>query len=366
MNKKRNSTATLRLACAIIFIVFTYLYLNCYQADILAVAQHELSDGLTSYSYTISPILTTLVLFLLQLGVYTVTGVKKMFHALTYLPSLLVLTFITDVSCHVDTYRSIGAWAWIFPLVLLLFAGAMWVIRQLEPYETEAHTGIWLSRRMWVNMLQMVVMFLLVVCISNGNQVFHHRMKMERLMMERKYADALEVGKLTEETDSSLTMLRAACLHRTGQMGDKLFTYPLIGGSKVLIPDSVTTKALMWQTPRWMHPMKNGKLRYIKPTDYLLCGFLMDKKLDQFVAEVQKKYSLNDSVALPKHYQEALILYTHHRAHPKVVYRNTVMEADFQDFQALECKYANPVQRNSALRDTYGNTYWYYYQYGQK
>ena len=98
MNKKRNSTATLRLACAIIYIVFTYLYLNCYQADILAVAQHELSDGLTSYSYTISPILTTLVLFLLQLGVYTVTGVKKMFHALTYLPSLLVLTFITDVS----------------------------------------------------------------------------------------------------------------------------------------------------------------------------------------------------------------------------------------------------------------------------
>lgn len=337
MNKKRNSTATLRLACAIIFIVFTYLYLNCYQADILAVAQHELSDGLTSYSYTISPILTTLVLFLLQLGVYTVTGVKKMFHALTYLPSLLVLTNHPHCPC-----------------------------KEQEDEREYPCPGIWLSRRMWVNMLQMVVMFLLVVCISNGNQVFHHRMKMERLMMERKYADALEVGKLTEETDSSLTMLRAACLHRTGQMGDKLFTYPLIGGSKVLIPDSVTTKALMWQTPRWMHPMKNGKLRYIKPTDYLLCGLLMDKKLDQFVAEVQKKYSLNDSVALPKHYQEALILYTHHRAHPKVVYRNTVMEADFQDFQALECKYANPVQRNSALRDTYGNTYWYYYQYGQK
>lgn len=355
-----------RLACAIIFIAFTYLYLRCYQADILAVAQHELSDGLTSYSYTISPILATLGLFLLQLGVYTVTGVKKIFHALTYMPSLLVLTFITDVSSHVDTYHSIGVWAWIFPLLLLLFVGAMWVIRQFEPYETEVRSGILMSRRMWVNILQMMVMFLLVVCVSNGNPVFHHRMKMERLMMERRYADALEVGKEAEETDSSLTMLRAACLHRTGQMGDMLFTYPLMGGSKALIPDSVTTKALMWQTPYWMHPMKNGKLRYVKPTDYQLCGLLMDKKLDQFVAEVQKKYPLSDSIALPRHYKEALILYSHHRAHPKVVYRNAVMEADFQDFQALERKYADPVLRNSALRDTYGNTYWYYYRYSVK
>lgn len=366
MNKKRNSTAKLRFTCAIIFIVFTYLYLSCYQADILAVAQHELSGGLTSYNYTVSPILVTLVLFLLQLGVYSVTGVKKMFHALTYLPSLLVLTFITDISCHVDTYRSIGAWGWVFPLVLLGFAGCMWVIRQLEPYETEIRTGIWLSKRMWVNVLQMVVMMLIVICVANGNEVFHHRMKMERLMMERKYAEALEVGKNTEETDSSLTMLRAECLHRTGKMGSLLFTYPLVGGSKALIPDSVTTKSLMWQTPIWMRPMKNGKLRYIKPVDYQLCGLLMDKKLDQFVAEVQKLYPLNDSANLPRHYQEALILYTHHRAHPKVIYKNTVMEADFQDFQALERKYSNPTLRNSALRDTYGNTYWYYYQYGQK
>ena len=32
----------------------------------------------------------------------------------------------------------------------------------------------------------------------------------------------------------------------------------------------------------------------------------------------------------------------------------------------MEAKYANPVERQSALRDTYGNTYWYYYQYGSK
>lgn len=365
MDNKRSSTGKMRSICAIIFIIFTYLYLSYYQADVLAVAQHELSDGLTSYQYTLAPILTTLVLFLLQLGVYTLTRVKKMFHALTYFPSMLVLAFITDVSCQVDTHQSMGAWVWAGPLLLLVFGGVMWVIRQIEPYEMEGHSGLWMSQRTWINLFELIVMMLLVILMGNGNQTFHERMKMERLMMQRQYAEALEVGKQSLETDSSLTMLRVACLHRTGEMGEKLFTYPLVGGSKAMIPDSVTTKSLMWVTPKWMHPMKNGKLMYVKPDDYQLCGLLMDKDLDKFVVEVQKAYRL-DSVALPKHYKEALILYTHRRSHPKVVYKNAVMEADFQDYQALERKYANPQERNAALRDTYGNTYWYYYQYGVK
>lgn len=365
MSGKRNSTTKMRLTCAIIFIVFTYLYLSCYQADILAVAQHKLSDGLTSYNYTLSPILITLVLFLLQLGVFAVTRVKKMFHALTYFPSLLVLAFITDVPCDVDAYLSMGAWVWIAPLLLLLFGGVMWVIRQLEPYEAEARVELWMSRRTWVNLLQMLVMCLLVVLISNGNVVFHERMKMERLMTQGKYADALQVGKQNLETDSSLTMLRVACLHRTGQMGEKLFAYPLVGGSKAMIPDSVTTKAFLWRTPKWMRPMKNGKLRYVRPIDYQLCALLLDKNLDKFVVEVQKSYNV-ESDSLPRHYKEALMLYTHRRSAPKVIYKNNVMEADFQDFQALERKSANVMERNAALRDTYGNTYWYYFQYEGK
>ena len=38
------------------------------------------------------------------------------------------------------------------------------------------------------------------------------------------------------------------------------------------------------------------------------------------------------------------------------------MNADFQDFQKLENTILS-AQRTTALRDTYGNTYWYYYQY---
>lgn len=365
MNQKRNSTAKMRLTCTIIFIVFTYLYLSCYQADVLAVAQHELSEGMTSYNYWLSPILITVVLTLLQIGVFSMTHVRKTFHALTYFPSFLILAVITDVPCDFDTNRSLGAWTWLLPVLLLLYGGVIYVVRQLEPYENAGRAGLWFSRQAWLNLCQMIVMMLFVVLIGNGHQVFHERMKMERLMIEGKYTDALSVGRKSLDTDSSLTFLRVACLHKTKQMGDLLFTYPLMGGSKAMFLDSLSTKALMWKAPKWMVDINVCKVKYILPREYKLCGLLMDKKLDAFVCEILKSGKL-DTASLPKHYCEALMLYTHRRSHPRIVYKNAVMEADFRDFQAMERKYSNLLERKTALYETYGNTYWYYFLYGVK
>ena len=41
------------------------------------------------------------------------------------------------------------------------------------------------------------------------------------------------------------------------------------------------------------------------------------------------------------------------------------METDYQDFQDLENKYKNRTERINALRSVYGNTYWFYYNYGE-
>ena len=121
MGNKKNSTAKMHFACAIVFIIFVYCYLAFYQADVLAVAQHVLSDGKTDYSYTVAPLLITLVLYVLQLGVYALTQVKRRFHALTYFPSFLILTIITDIPTDVDIHHSLGAWWIVAPLCLLAF-----------------------------------------------------------------------------------------------------------------------------------------------------------------------------------------------------------------------------------------------------
>ena len=129
------------------------------------------------------------------------------------------------------------------------------------------------------------------------------------LMKEKQYEKALEVGEKSLKTDSSLTMLRIACLNETGELGSRLFTYPLVGGSKAMMPDSVTVKTMMWKAPKWMQKpsawMVKHHLKYRLPVDYQLCALLLDKQLDKFVAEVQKHYKVT-SGKLPVHYKEAL------------------------------------------------------------
>lgn len=355
----------MRSTMAIVFITFTYLYLDCFQDDVMAVAQYVLSGGMTSYSYVLAPIILTLALFMLQVGVCTLTQVMKRFHALTYFPSMLMLTVLTDIPTDFDKHHSLGAWWWIIPLLLVIWGAGMWVARQVEPFEPLPHREGWLTKVTWQNLLQLLVMLLLTVLVANGDRVFHQRMKMERLMKEGRYDEALKVGCKSQDTDSSLTMLRIACLHRCGSMGEHLFEYPLMGGSKAMIPDGVTVKAMMWKAPRWMKQNVGSKKRQRVPKDYLLCGLLLDKKLDRFVAEVKRTY-IADSLPLPKHYKEALVLYVHRRTHPMVVFHDDVMDADFQDYQVLEHKYSDVMQKKAALRDTYGNTYWYYYQYGDQ
>ena len=367
MKNKRSSTAKMQIACAIIFITFTYVYLAFYQADVLAVAQHVFSGGLTNYSYTLAPLLITLVLYLLQVGVYAVTRVKRRFHGLTYFPSFLILTMITDIPVDIDRYHSLGAWWIILPLCLILWGGLIWIARQLEPIETEPHSNGWFSRYMWVNLLQMLVMILLVNFVASNDRLFHERMRMEHLMKEKQYEKALEVGEKSLQTDSSLTMLRIACLYRTGELGSRLFSYPLVGGSQSMYINGTSVKALMWQAPVWMYGtspwMKKHRLKYRLSKEYELCALLLDKKLDEFVRKLVKYHELTK---LPTHYKEAILLYCHLRTHPIVEFHDNVMDADFADYQSMERKYSNPVERQSVLRDTYSNTYWYYYDYGNK
>lgn len=370
MSNKKNSTAKMRFACAVIFIAFCYIYLACFQADVLAAAQHVLSGGKTDYYYTLSPILITLVCFLLQVATYAAMGVKRRFHGLTYFPSFLLLALITDVPTDVDVRSSLMGWWWLaLPLALLAWGGVMWVVRQLEPLEQEPHSFGWLSRYAWLNIAQLLVMMVGVLFVGSNDRLFHERMRMEHLMRLRQYDQALQVGRESLQTDSSLTMLRIACLAQTGELGSRLFTYPLTGGSEAMSPNGTSVRTVMWKAPKWMEEpspwMKKHHLIYRVPEDYKLCALLLDRNLDDFVRELLRHYTPGKDT-LPTHYKEALLLYCHRRRQPIVEYRDNVMEADLADFQTLEDKHTQAAERQAALRDTYGNTYWYYYLYGGK
>lgn len=378
--RDNGSGAWTEVLCAAAFILFTFFYLYFFQADLLAMMQHVLSGGATHYNSTVGGVIITLLLMLLQFGVRKLTGLGGVFHALTYFPSLVLLTLLTSVGNDFALTRSFGLWLWLAPVLLLLFGGVVWVLRKNGMTGSGHYFRCPALRVAWINLLTLVLQFLMVCAGGNTDEVFHYRLRMERLLAEGEYEKALATGEKSLNMDESLTMLRIFALSRTQKLGDRLFEYPVTGGSNALLPNGKTvcctllpaesiTKKLGFRKKGTMGAMdyllyleRNG-LAMKSVTDYILCGYLLDKNLDAFVREVMKKYNIT-SPTLPKYYREALTLYTHVRSNPVIVYHNEVLDADYADFSALEKMYPNVAERASFVRDTYGDTYWFYYFYG--
>ncbi|MBR4920532.1 MAG: hypothetical protein IKZ62_04350 [Prevotella sp.] len=189
-------------------------------------------------------------------------------------------------------------------------------------------------RQLWQTLFIVVILMFIIGVITDGTDVSNYQHRMERYMAEGNYEKALEVGEESDATNAKLTQLRIKALRKTHQLGDRLFTYPVIGNSK--------------------------GMRGLKGDDEL-CAYLIDRQLDKFAETLPRYYTVNDS--LPRHYQEALILYNHKRSKPRIIYHNTVMETDYKDLQDLEQKYTNKSERKLNVMRHYRGTYWYYFDY---
>lgn len=370
-----NSTIVLRTVCAVVFCLFSFVYLYFYQADLLALAQHVLSKGITHYDSLVGALLITVVLMLLQAGMNFVAKPHRYTYALTYFPSLFVLAMLSDISYGREEGLEFGITIWILPVILLIWYFIVLFLRNI--FAKEETTGLF-SRTMWVNMLQMSAMLFMVGVTGNSNSVFHYRLEMESALMDGNYEKASSVGKNSLETDSCLTMLRAYSLANQRRLGDELFTYPIKCSGSDIIPTASGTQCLMLPADsiykllgarplKWMNTpvYLNSLYRCGRATDavkdYVLCYYLIDKKLDEFVNALQRCYTVNDS--MPKHYREALTLYIHSRSNPSVVYHDDVMEADFRDLQELERKHAAHAACKRMVYELYSGTYWWYYKY---
>ena len=377
---KNDSTMVLFTVCALVFVAFTFLWLYFFQSDLLSVSQHLLSGGKTHYNRTVGAVIITGVLWLLQIGVYSLARLRKYSHALTYFPSFLLLAVVTSVGQDIDRHFSFGPWYWLLPLLLVLWGAGIWLARSVQPYETSASSGLF-SRPVWINMLMMALMMLGVAIAGNTNAVFHYRTHIETALMEHDYDEALRVGQKSLETDNSLMMLRMYALSRKGQLGERLFSYPVVNSSDAILPTNGDTRLLKYPVDsiyrylgaiprRPMRPMdylsaiiRSGQA---KPAavDYLLCGYLIDKNLDKFAGEIGRYYTVNDS--LPRHYREALVLYTHQRSNPVLVYYDAVLDVDYEDYKQLEAAYEPLNERKGKMLERYANSYWYYYFYVER
>ena len=378
--RKNSSTLTIHVMCAIVFVLFSLAWLYFFQSDVMAMTQYELSGGLTHYNSALGAIIITVLLYLLQLVVYAVTRLKKRSHALTYVPSMMILAMLTDVSQQIAADGDIDhqlSW-WVVVLVALVWVGLVFVARLLQQVEDDDSYSF-ISPAMWINMLIMSLLMMGVAWIGNTDAVFHYRMKAEALIAKGQFEKALEVGKKSLESDNHLMMLRMYALARTNGLGEHLFEYPVSASSSEMLPTNGKVRMLLCPTDsvyRFLGARPAAEMepvRYLQMLqrrdsvprraigDYLLCGYLIDKKLDSFAQKVGDYYTLD--AHLPKHYREALTLYMHSRSNPLVNFKVPVMEEDYANYQELKQQYQDTMERKTRVSEEYRGTYWYFFEY---
>ena len=384
MNRVKYSQDTLtHVLCTFVFALFSFFYLYYYQADLMTIMQHVLSEGQTHYNHFVGAVLITIVLLLIQVGVVRLFQRMRLSWAFTFVPSSLLLAMITDVRQSASAANGFIEFGWggyVLPLCLIMFFVVVWGLNSsgiTEKYNLDFKNP---THQLWVNLTVILLLMLFVCGWGNSDRVLHDRLHVEQCLADNDVDEALRTLQLHSDADDNLTMLTAYALSRKGQLPERLFEFPLKGGSASLMPNGknvgfgliadTTFYAYLgnaylqrMSTMHYLDYQRRHKRLNRRTIDYQLCAYLMDKKLDAFAHNITKYYEVNDSVKLPKHYKEALILYTHLHSNPCIVYHDNVLDADFEDMQKLEKSIADARERQTALRDTYGNTYWYYYMY---
>lgn len=358
-----------------VFVSFCFCYLYYYQADLLALMQYTYSDGQTHYNHLWGAVLTALLLLSVNLLAIRRNKEFHTFSAWTFFPSTILLTFITGGRQTEDLNLSFGFIACMSLIAVCLYVIFSKCIRNFIRTNSEKINNNSLIKNLWINLLIITVQFMYVCAFSNSDRLFHARLHVLQSLCEKDYDEALSTIVKLETSDRQLTTLIVYTLSKKNMLAERLFEYPLRGGSVSLLPDSTLTSKFGFdeiyhhlnlkipgnQIHNSIEFIRHGKGINKQAADYILCGYLMDKNLDAFVENITKYYDIND--LLPKHYREALTLYVHSHTAPKVIFKNSIMDADFQDYQNMEHDITDTEERKNKLRDTYGNTYWYYYQY---
>lgn len=374
--KKTGVSSKINLVCSLLFAVFVFLYLLFFQGDLLFYAQHVLSDGMTVYNPLIGAvILTTLALLMSFLSSRTFTRNFSFLPALHYMPSALIIAALTDIHIVGESGGNVFGKVWVVSIVLFTLLVIVNSIIKGLPMNTHNVTPIGLMRSVASNMFAMFCITILIVALGNTDEKDHLRLHAEMLLTQNRFEEASEVGKVQYVCSEAFTMIRAYALGEIGEIGERFFEYPVVGDANSLLPSKKNALLILPAIDLYKFIggipspgmdarecirllAKRNKLND-KARDYKYLSRLIDRDLDGFVG-----YLKNDSVSvdsLPKHYREALTLYNHLRTVPTLEYSSPEMDTDFKDFQDLLKKNPNKVLRENAMRDSYGNTYWFYY-----
>lgn len=380
-NEEKRLQRAVAYICAALFAVFAFFFVAVYQAPLLEAFYNEVATGKLDYNPYLVGGVVSLVLTLLALWLNRFARFRREWTALAYLPSALLLAFITDIDRTLYTGGGSGlSWVLIFILGLSLYGAMSFIFRRVL-FEKIKDATMAMNRVVWRNLVLLVLLFCLVGALSNSEENFKRETKMMSLFNKGDISDALRVGYTSNDASRELTAMRAYTLAVAGLQGERLFEYPqpyasegllpLPWRTSPLVPDSVF--ALLGDRPLDGEDA-TAFLSRIAYTDsatqvakeYYLSSLLLEKRLVKFKDEVIALYGDSSVNKLPKHYREALMLYADIADSASVVpyeIDDAAMRSSLDALRAVEARYSDLFVRGNYVRKEFGRTYWWYFLY---
>ncbi len=239
-----------------------------------------------------------------------------------------------------------------------------------------------------------VQMLLLCLYVGVGNGVTdlqHYELRTAQALQSKHPKRAYKVGDKSYATSHRLFAMRCylmATTHKKG-LGDEVFSQMVPDGgaaSLLLLPTDKYQQLLLPASKlerllgsrrhanegalaylhrcAWLSAFK-GDSKHTAAADYYLCALLLERKLDLFAKEIVYYYPTEVAQSkLPRYFAQALILYQRTRTQPKVFYTDSNIEANYRDYTDMADSIPDRTVRTNMLRYSYGETYWWWYSYG--
>ena len=367
--------------CATLFAVFTFLFVAVYQAPLLEAFYNEVATGKLGYNPWLVGGVVSLLLTVLALWLNRYAKLRREWTALAYLPSALLLAFITDIDRRIYTGGGISfLWIFIFVSGFAVYGFVAFLLRRIL-FEKIKDVTMVTNRVLWRNVMLMALLICLVGTLSNSEENFKRETLVKSYYDKGETAKALQVGVKSHDASRELTVMRAYILACEEKLGEYIFEYPQYYAADGLLPKPQRTSPLV---PDSVYKLLGAMpfdgeasmdfLSRIAHTDsatnasknYYLTSLLLEKRLIEFKDEVLGMYGTCSADSLPKHYREALMLYTDIVDTAEVVsfeINDDVMRATLDALRAEEAKHDDVFVRGNYVRRNFGRTYWWYYLY---
>ena len=146
----RTAVQAITVVCAVVFVIFSIIYLHFYQAEFLGLEQEVLSRGQTVYYPQWGTPLITLLLLGLGLLIRALVSFPIRVQALAWFPSAYLLGVLTCMRFQVGTNEvSHIPWGWIV-VMAVFYVLALILCRMYPDVRSENET---MSTYMFPNML---------------------------------------------------------------------------------------------------------------------------------------------------------------------------------------------------------------------